>query len=267
MILQQELIERVRALCLADDRLDAALIVGSFTLGEGDAYSDIEFVFFFGDEHLARLDRRAWIEQIAPVLLFFPDDNGHYTAIFRSLVRGEFHFRPASAIATIATWHGSAWFPTMESTVILDRNGAATAYLQPLLGAPPERETAERIESLCANFLNWVLFGVNVLHRGEHARALEILSIIQRYLIWLARLDERATHHWPTPSRLLERDISPTAYERLKTCAARLDSAELARAYAEALAWGVEMLRRLGARHSLTLPDELIERLERRISV
>jgi lincosamide nucleotidyltransferase len=40
---QEQLIARVRALCHADERLDAAMMYGSFVYGEGDAYSDIEF--------------------------------------------------------------------------------------------------------------------------------------------------------------------------------------------------------------------------------
>jgi lincosamide nucleotidyltransferase len=43
MLPQEQLIARVRALCHADERLDAAMMYGSFVYGEGDAYSDIEF--------------------------------------------------------------------------------------------------------------------------------------------------------------------------------------------------------------------------------
>ena len=71
---------------------------GSFALGEGDVFSDIEFVLFFRDDALPDLDQRAWVAQIAPVELYFADDFGHYTAIFDNLIRGEFHFEPASAM-------------------------------------------------------------------------------------------------------------------------------------------------------------------------
>jgi len=52
------------------------------------------------------------------------------------------------------------------------------------------------------NFANWMLFGRNVFVRGELARALEILSIAHRNLLWLARLAEQTTEHWPTPSNV-----------------------------------------------------------------
>ena len=50
------------------------------------------------------------------------------------------------------------------------------------------------MERLRLNFVNWMLFGSNVLRRGELARALEILGIAHRYLEWMARLaDDRMT--------------------------------------------------------------------------
>ncbi|HYN89578.1 MAG TPA: lincosamide nucleotidyltransferase Lnu(B), partial [Ardenticatenaceae bacterium] len=46
MRLQEEMIARVRQLCHADERVVAALMYGSFTKGEGDGFSDIEFYLF-----------------------------------------------------------------------------------------------------------------------------------------------------------------------------------------------------------------------------
>ena len=43
VLVQERLIARVREVCAADDRLDAALMYGSFAAGEADAYSDVEF--------------------------------------------------------------------------------------------------------------------------------------------------------------------------------------------------------------------------------
>ena len=43
MLIQEAMIQRVRELCGADARVTGAFMYGSFTLGEGDAYSDIEF--------------------------------------------------------------------------------------------------------------------------------------------------------------------------------------------------------------------------------
>src|SRR3954447_5748983 len=42
MPVQEAMIARLRDLCLQDERVVAALLYGSFTRGEGDAFSDIE---------------------------------------------------------------------------------------------------------------------------------------------------------------------------------------------------------------------------------
>jgi lincosamide nucleotidyltransferase B/F len=44
MAIQESMIELVRTRCRADHDLVAALMYGSFALGAGDAFSDIEFV-------------------------------------------------------------------------------------------------------------------------------------------------------------------------------------------------------------------------------
>jgi lincosamide nucleotidyltransferase B/F len=90
-MLQQELmIEKVREVCDRDDRLVSALMYGSFALGQGDRFSDIEFYLFFQDEALADLDEETW------VVLYYVNEFGNGTAIFENLVRGEFHFERAS---------------------------------------------------------------------------------------------------------------------------------------------------------------------------
>lgn len=260
------MIERVRTLCQQDQRLVAALLYGSFARGEGDQFSDIEFALFFADESLRTLDQQAWVAQIAPLALYFADDVGHQTAIFTNLIRGEFHFKAASTMAVVETWRGNAWFPTLESTLIVDRTGALAEHLQPLLLAPPDRNTPEIVQSLINNFINWLLFGSHVLARGEAARALEILGITHRYLLWMVRVLEGRTEHWPTPSKNVEQDLSGAAYARYQACTANLDPAALAYAYGHSWAWGQELSETLAQRHSLRLPKVLFGQLSERFA-
>ena len=265
MLPQRLMIERARAACLADERVVAALMYGSFTRGEGDAYSDIEFALFFEDAILPRLDQRAWVAQIAPVLAYFSDSNRHHTAHFTNLIRGEFHFKPVSAIKEIAEWRGNAWFPSLESTLLVDRSGELTSVLAPLIGPAPERDTPEEVQRLALYFIDGVIFGTAVLLRGELARALEILSWNHRNLLHMARIIEGTTEHWPTPSRNLEQDISPAAYARYQACTTPCERTGLARAYRQAWDWGRELLEALYHRHSLTLPDELLAAVAARV--
>ena len=261
MLPQVQLIDKLHELCQQDQRIIAATLYGSFAMGEGDAYSDVECVLFIEKDALPTFDKQGWVEQLAPTLAFFADDFGHYTAIFDTLLRGEFHFDPAENIATVSTWQGNAWFPSAEQAILLDRTGALHKAIQPLIGPPPERDNAAIVERFIFNFANLVLFGINTLGRGELARSLDLLSLLHRYLLWMARLIERSTAHWPTPSRKLEVELSALSYQRFADCTARLDRADLERAYRATAKWGGYLSWQLGTRHSLHLPHELLMRI------
>lgn len=60
MLQQEAMIERVRWICRLDERVVAAMMYSSFAQGEGDGFSDIEFVFFFDDDALADVDQGEW---------------------------------------------------------------------------------------------------------------------------------------------------------------------------------------------------------------
>lgn len=264
MSVQTTMIDRLRGLCQQDQRLMAATLYGSFTVGEGDAYSDIECVLFFEPAHLATLDKRAWVEQIAPVYRFFADDFGHYTAIFEHLIRGEFHFDSTDDLAKVATWKGSAWFPSAASCILVDRKGDLERLMQPLFGAPPERDTAETAAHLLDSFTNLMLFGSNVLARGELARSHEILQLVHRTLLWMARLVEHTTAHWPTPSKGLEKDLSTASYRRFAACTAALDPDAIRDAYRASWQWGQDLSAILMERHHLPLPVDLLAAVDQR---
>jgi lincosamide nucleotidyltransferase B/F len=248
MLVQEAMIARIRDLCQQDERVVAALLYGSFTRGEGDAFSDIEAALFFVDDALCVLNQQAWVQQIAPVALYVDDDFGHHTAIFTNLIRGEFHFEPASAMATVESWQGNAWFPNLDAAVLVDRTGTLTQHLQALTGPPPSRDTPACVQRFSANFLNGVLFGTNVLTRGE-----------------VARLLEHATVHWPTPAQVVEQYLSVAAYARYVACTATAQKEALGMAYRASWAWGKEKMQSLAQRHSLSIPDELLAQMDRRL--
>ena len=139
MPVQEAMIARLRDLCLQDERVVAALLYGSFARGEGDAFSDIDAALFVVDDALRTLNQQAWVQQIAPVALYFDDDFGHHTAIFTNFIRGEFHFEPASAMATIESWRGNAWFPNLDVAWVACGSSGSTA----LLHSPTRSRTEE----------------------------------------------------------------------------------------------------------------------------
>ena len=262
---QAAMIERLRQICRQDERVVAAMLYGSFTLNEADEFSDIDAALFFVDERLAEVDQAAWVGQIAPVEFYYRNEYGNGVAIFNNLVRAEFHFDRAADMHTLATWRGNAWFPSLAATVLVDRTGQLAQHLEPLIGPPASRATAHDVQFLCDGFLNWCLFGTNVLARGELARSLEIMNLIHDSLLRMARLQERTAERWITPTRALERELSPAAYERFQACTASLDRAALWTAYLSAWQWGNELMAVLAARHAVALPAALMDKLDQRL--
>jgi lincosamide nucleotidyltransferase len=150
--------------------------------------------------------------------------------------------------------------------LICDRTGELMAHLRYISGPGPDRMTAETAQHLWHSLLNWILFGANVLGRGERARALELLWFVQRHLLSMARLVEGSTAHWFPPVRYLEHDVSSASYQRYIACTASLRGDELEQAYANAWAWSKELARALVDRFELNLHERLIDRLDHRFT-
>jgi len=264
---QEAMIERVRRVCQEDQRLAAAMMYGSFAQGEGDGLSDIEFVLFFEDDALGDLDREEWVSRISPVELYFVNEYGNGTAIFDNLVRGEFHFDRASDVARIdESWKDTDWLPSLEDTLVLDRTGELARRLELVVGPPPDRDTPEQARFVCDCFVNWFLFGSNLVVRGELARALNLLGMVRDQLLYMVRMLEGSTDRWSNPAKRLEENVSSGAYARYASCTARLDADEIRRAYRCAWEWGGEMVAALSERHGSLVPGTLLEKLNRRFA-
>lgn len=251
---------------MQDERVVAAMLYGSFPQQEADEYSDIDCVLFFEDARLPEVDEEAWVAQIGPVDLFYVNEFGNRVAIFANLVRAEFHFDPASKMPVVETWRGMGSFPTVEAALLVDRSGRLAGHLQQLVDPPPERDTPDDVLFVCHSFLNWMLFGMNVLARGERARALELLTTVHDTLLRMARLEEGSTRHWISPTKALESELSPEAYAQFAACTATVEEASLKSAYAAAWRWGRRLMPAITAGHNVDLPQALIEKLEQRLA-
>lgn len=261
MLQQEIMIEKVRGICENDERVTAALMYGSFAIGQGDQYSDIEFYVFFRDGALEHVDRRDWVAQIQPVSLYYVNEFGNGTAIFDNLVRGEFHFEHTSRIGLVDAWE-VAWFPSLDSAVLVDKEGELSHCVSRLVRRPPSLDAPERAQALCQGLINWTLMGTNLVKRGEYARALALLGLIHEHLLRTVRLAERNTANWLSPARRLEEDVSTGSYVRFRGCTAALDAEQLTRAYRATWRWSRELMEELSTRHGLSLPTTLLARLD-----
>jgi lincosamide nucleotidyltransferase B/F len=261
MLQQEAMIERVRELCEHDGRVVAALMYGSFALGQGDRFSDIEFYLFFEEEALRGLDEAAWVSQIAPLGLYYVNEFDNGIAIFENLVRGEFHFEAASNVGVVEEWE-TAWFPSLDSAVLVDKAGKLSSRVERLVRLPPDLETPERALFVCRSLMNWTLMGANLLKRGEYARAEAFLTLVHGHLLKAVRLVEGQSANWLSPTRRLEEDASVASYERYRACTAALDAEQLVRAYTSTWVWSKELIGELAARHSLALPEALLEKFD-----
>ncbi len=149
MLQQEVMIEKVRALYEQDERMVAALVYGSFALGQGDRFSDIEFYLFFADETPVDLNEETWVSQIAPLEHYYVNEFGNGTAIFEHLVRGEVHFKPYSKVDLVDS-RETAWFPSLESAVLVDKSGELSRRMSRLVRRPPDLDTPESEPSSCA---------------------------------------------------------------------------------------------------------------------
>jgi lincosamide nucleotidyltransferase len=268
MLQQEAMIARTRNVCLEDERLAAAMMYGSFAQGEGDRFSDIEFILFFRDEELEGLDQEEWVSRISPVAVYFVNEYGNGTAIFENLLRGEFHFDRASEMESVVgeSMRDADWLPSLEDTLILDRTGELAPRLRKIVGPPPQRDAPGQIRFVCDCFVNWFIFGANLFARGEFARSLDLLGIVRDRLLQMVRVLEGSTLHWFNSSKFLETEITEASYARYASCTARLDRQELRKAYLSAWMWGRELMASLEDGHGVVPPATLLVRLDRRFS-
>lgn len=233
MLEQEKLIAGVKANAVADERIAAVLMYGSFTQGVGDQYSDVEFYVFVKDTFLAALDTKAWIGTVHSWDVHLYNQYGTEVVIFDNLIRGEFHFLPYGELAIIESFAPIGYVPDIEAMCLYDPANEMWPYLQNLQinAAKINRADRESIENALNNALNLLLMGANLVKRGEYARAWEWLPQVQTCYLQLLRLHEEVSHNWLNPMKGLEREISAEAYCKFTHNTAGVDENALKKAY------------------------------------
>ena len=261
MLKQKELIANVKNLTESDERITACMMYGSFTKGEGDQYSDIEFYIFLKDSRTSSFDSSNWLFDVAPYLLLYKNEYGTEVVIFDNLIRGEFHFLSEKDMNIIPSFKDSGYIPDMKDMLIYDETGQLENYLSEISGARPNRLTEENANFLLCNFSNLWLMGINVLKRGEYARSLELLSQLQKNTLQLIRMAEKNADNWLNMSKNLEKEISLENYKKFAKTTARLDRDELFVAYKKALLLVMDLQSHIIEQYNLKVTRDFLERL------
>jgi len=227
------MIERVRQIALKNENISAVLMYGSFTKGEGDQFSDIEFYIYYKTEKVP--DKLRFVSQIAPVSLFFANEFGTDVAVFDNMIRGEFHFHPISDIEDIKTWAEIISFEFKDNMNLIDKDGILSDVLNSIPPAKPLRDAPENIEYLAQNLINNLIFVNNLILRGEYTHAHHLFWFIQRYMLWLMRLHLNKDNHWEAPTKRLEVDIPDEWFLKYKQCVPTLEKESLQESFKSAV--------------------------------
>ena len=261
MLFQKKLIERVKNKCELDNHIASALMYGSFTKGEGDQYSDVEFYIFIKNQMNANFDSNNWIKELFPVELIFFNEYGTQVAIFSNLVRGEFHFLPEQKMGVIKDFKPTGVFPNPEKMFIYDSTNKLFPLLEYLNGDDPIRKTDENINFAFNSFVNYWIFGINVLKRGEYARSLEILNGVQKQILQLMRIQEDTVERWLNATKNLEKDLSKRSYEKFRAITANLNEKSIKQAYTNSIILAESLHVDLSKEYTVGIEQRLLSQL------
>lgn len=239
----------IRAALQADGRVQFALAYGSLTQGTGDEFSDVEY-YAFSEKGF---DVVAWLEHALHgsefrVLHSVVNEFGTPNVTVTGLIRVELHVQRVEKMPDILQWPNEHIYP--ERMLVKDWDGKLRALMDEL-AAKPKQNPADEAQLILDRALNWLVFGWNVLKRGERARALELLWWIQASLLRLARIDQGRTAHWLNPYRRAEMELPAEIMTRYASITGGIP--ELERCYRAAWAW----LKDLASSLDLHLTPEL----------
>lgn len=254
---QLEMIDKLCRHASADEGISAVLMYGSFTKGEGDCYSDIEFYIFLREGY--EINKKEWISCIRHVEMFFTNEFGTDVVVFDNLIRGEFHFHPVSDISIIQTWQGILDFSVRDKMNLVDKDGLLADILNGIEQINPKWNNRENIEWVADSMINNLIFVGNVIRRGEYARAIHLFYFLEKYLVQLIRLHFDNTDHWLDPMKGFENEIPKEWYKRYAVCVPKLGEDDLKRCYTEVIQLTRELFLLLDVpQHDKIILDRII---------
>src|SRR5690606_1278109 len=156
-------------------------------------------------------------------------------AIFENMVRGEFHFLKTEEIGIIKSWEGVVAFSDFDQMNLVDKDGLLAKTLSQIKIISPDRITNENVLWLSQSLLNVLLSTSNLIKRQEFAHAYQSLLNIQKYLLWLIRIETQQTKHWESPTKSLEKDIDKYWYLLFQQTTSELNPTDIKTAFRKSL--------------------------------
>ena len=224
---QLQMIDKTKELANADNHISAVLMYGSFIKGEGDQYSDIEFYIFYNQD----FNHEEWVNQIHKTKVFFTNEFGTEVAIFENWIRGEFHFLPLENMNIIKSWENYLSFEYYKNMMLVDKDGKLAETLASIDKIRPTHSSKENIDWICKSLLNNMLMTKGLIERGENAHAQQAFQYIQKYLLFLIRLESDADNHWESPTKKIEQEIPSEWYDIYTHCVPTLDEESLLKCF------------------------------------
>lgn len=255
---QLAMINQVKESSLLDPNISSVFMYGSFIKGEGDKYSDIEFYIFLTDEK--NFDEKHWVAQLGKVDLFFQNEFGTKVAIYDDLIRAEFHFFDVKEIGIIKSWEGLVSFEHKEKMIQVDKDGLLKNTLESISVISPTRNSKESIQWLAQSLVNSLVYTSHLIGRKEWAHAHMTFSYIQKFTLWLMRVEALAFDHWESPSKSIEKDIPKMMYEKYVKICPPLDPNAITTSFRDSVEIADELLSILKVNHEIALILEKVRK-------
>ncbi|MFA5583844.1 MAG: aminoglycoside 6-adenylyltransferase [Bacteriovoracaceae bacterium] len=255
---QLAMISQVKESSLLDPNIRSVFMYGSFIKGEGDKYSDIEFYIFLTDTK--KFDEKHWVSQLGKVDLFFQNEFGTKVAIYDDLIRAEFHFLDVKEIGIIKSWEGLVSFEHKDKMIQVDKDGLLKNVLDSISVISPARNSRESIEWLAQSLVNSLVYTSHLIGRKEWAHAHMTFSYIQKFTLWLMRVEALAFDHWESPSKSIEKDIPKMMYEKYVKICPPLDPNAITTSFRDSVEIADELLSILKVNHEIALILEKVRK-------
>jgi predicted nucleotidyltransferase len=196
----QAFVDRFVKACLADDRIVAAFLGGSYAKGHADAYSDIDLCVITTDSYFEEFlnEREAFLRSLGD-LVFLEDFDIPNIAfyIFADDTEGELNFGSESRLDQI---HSGPF------KILLDKkNILAGAAFPPF--EPPSSERVEKLRGLIYGFWHELSHFITAMRRDQLWWARGQLEALRSIGVNLARLK----------NNFLDPDFGEEAYFKIET--------------------------------------------------